>query len=257
MAGQELTPRFLIPLCYAASLHHSALTQAPLTIKGTATVMFSPTSFSSSLIQSILNPLPHLNPLKFCLHHHLLGSRDISLLLAHLLFSLLLVWGLWLPLWEASLPHPKPTWLDCFSFTSFKATMRPGLANESSTISQATVTGQGPGMGPEYRKMRPEVGEGYVLQILGNPSFLSLLQKLEEETLCKWRGVRRWWMEVLQQFCCHTGGGPQGAIVSPISTLWTGEMKKEKPGIWVELLDQIIPEKKWPLDFSFSEANTY
>lgn len=112
------------------------------------------------------------------------GLRDISLLLAHHLFSLLLVRGLWLPLWEPFLPHPKPTWLECcFSFTSFKAPVWPGLANESSTISQGTVIGQGPGMGPDYRKMRLEVGEGHVLWILGNQSFLSLLQKLEEETL--------------------------------------------------------------------------
>lgn len=41
--------------------------------------MFSTTPFSSSLIQSLLNPLPHLNPLKFYLHHHLLGSGDIRL----------------------------------------------------------------------------------------------------------------------------------------------------------------------------------
>lgn len=154
--------------------------------------------------------------------------------------------GLWLPFQEPPLPYSLLHVLgQNYPYsTCLEATTWQSLANESITIPWAAVIGWEPGMWPDWRRMRVEMGV-CVLLILGKQSFLSPLQKLEETITLLVDGAVLGGdvMEALQWFCWHTWGGSLGGMVSLISHCGKQRGERQKPNIWFEVLDQTIPEE--------------
>lgn len=209
--------------------------------------------------------MPHLQPLRFCLHYDLQASGNIWRFVLLNICSPSSQWG------NSGFlcgNHPHPT-LGPYGLGGAVSTplgsgaaMWLSLVNESSTIPWAQSDWLTVRTATWLEKNESGVGEGYVLWILGNQSFLSSAEARERDPhlSCGWKSVSRWcWKWCPDSAVTHKESHwGLGVIVSLILTLCKAERREREREETTFLVWTPGSNPTWrkPLDFSFSRINT-
>lgn len=178
--------------------------------------------------------MPHLQPLRFCLHRDLQASGNIWCFVLLNICSPSSQWG------NSGFPcgnHPHPTLGPCGLGGAVSTPLGSGAAMWLSLVNEIHNP-----LGPKWLADGEDCnligekwvwsGEGYVLWILGNQSFLSSAEARgrDPHLSCGWKSVSRWcWKWCPDSAVTHKESHwGLGVIVSLILTLCKAERRERE-----------------------------